>query len=64
MTDPIADMLTRIRNATMVKQKTVCLPFSKIKFIIGKMLEREGYLTKVERKEASSWSEELELELR
>lgn len=64
MTDPIADMLTRIRNAMTVNKKTVCLPFSKMKFLIGKILEREGYITGVERKEASPWSEELGFEIR
>lgn len=64
MTDPIADMLTRIRNATTVKKKTVCLPFSKIKFSIGKILEREGYLAKAERREQAAHLEELGLEIR
>lgn len=48
MTDPIADMLTRIRNASMVKKAEVVLPMSKIKFNIGKILEREGWVEKVE----------------
>lgn len=48
-TDPIADMLTRIRNATKLKKEEVILPFSKIKFEIAKILEKEGYLKKVEK---------------
>lgn len=48
MTDPIADMLTRIRNASAVKKEEVVLPMSKIKFNIAKILEAGGWLGKVE----------------
>ena len=48
MTDPIADMLTRIRNAAQVHKTEVVLPYSKIKFNIANLLKREGYLTEVE----------------
>lgn len=48
MTDPIADMLTRIRNANNLKKEEVILPFSKIKFEIAKILQKEGYLKQVE----------------
>lgn len=48
MTDPIADMLTRIRNAVMIQQREVVIPFSGIKFEIGKILEQEGFIEKVE----------------
>jgi small subunit ribosomal protein S8 len=44
MTDPIADMLTRIRNASLVHKKEVVVPFSKIKMGIARILVREGYL--------------------
>ena len=44
MTDPIADMLTRIRNAMAVKKTEVILPYSKIKQEIGKILKKEGYI--------------------
>ncbi|MBT7228348.1 30S ribosomal protein S8, partial [Candidatus Parcubacteria bacterium] len=37
MTDPIADMLTRIRNASAVKKAEVVLPFSKLKFNVAKL---------------------------
>lgn len=47
--DPIADMLTRIRNASKVKKSEVIFPFSKIKFAITKILEKEGFVGKVER---------------
>lgn len=48
MTDPIADMLTRIRNASMVHKKEVVVPFSKIKLAIAEILVREGFLEKSE----------------
>ncbi len=47
ITDPISDMLTRIRNASLVKKAEVVLPSSKIKFSIAKILEKEGYLAGV-----------------
>jgi len=43
-TDPIADMLTRIRNANSSKHKTVDIPASKIKTGIAEILFREGYI--------------------
>ena len=48
MTDPIADMLTRIRNASAVGKKEVVLPMSKIKYNIANLLERDGWIGKVE----------------
>jgi len=48
MTDPIADMLTRIRNASLVHKKEVELSFSKIKLAIAKILVSTGYLNSVE----------------
>jgi small subunit ribosomal protein S8 len=44
MTDPIADMLTRIRNATMVVKPEVTMPTSKVRAGIAKILSDEGYL--------------------
>ncbi len=44
MTDPIADMLTRIRNASAVKKSEVVLPMSKIKLEVAKILEKEGWI--------------------
>ncbi len=49
MTDPIADMLTRIRNANQMKHKTVDVPASKLKAEILTVLKREGYITDFER---------------
>jgi small subunit ribosomal protein S8 len=45
MTDPIADMLTRIRNANQMKKKTVDMPASKLKLQIAELLKNEGYIT-------------------
>jgi small subunit ribosomal protein S8 len=44
-TDPIADLLTRIRNATLAKHPRVDLPASKLKLEITRILKEEGYLT-------------------
>ena len=44
MTDPTADLLTRIRNGQMAKDETVEIPFSKIKREILRVLENEGYI--------------------
>ncbi|PKM91268.1 30S ribosomal protein S8 [Candidatus Falkowbacteria bacterium HGW-Falkowbacteria-1] len=48
MIDPIADMLTRIRNASIIKKADIVLPMSKIKFNIAKILEKEGFISKAE----------------
>ncbi|HPT08522.1 MAG TPA: 30S ribosomal protein S8 [bacterium] len=47
MIDPIADMLTRIRNASLVKKEEIFLPMSKIKLNIAKILEKEGFVSSV-----------------
>ena len=44
MTDPIADMLTRIRNALKAKHETVDIPNSKLKMSMAKILKAEGYI--------------------
>jgi small subunit ribosomal protein S8 len=44
MTDPIADMLTRIRNAVRVERATVEVPVSKVKRGVAEVLKREGYI--------------------
>ena len=46
--DPIADMLTRIRNANTAKHDTVDIPYSKIKFSIAQILLDEGYVKSVD----------------
>lgn len=48
MTDPIADMLTRIRNANMVRHEKLELPASNIKREIAEILKREGFIRDVE----------------
>lgn len=48
ISDPIGDMLTRIRNAAMAHKKTVELPGSKLKAAVAALLAKEGYLTRVE----------------
>lgn len=45
MSDPIADLLTRVRNAQMAKLPTVGMPSSKMKIAIAKVLQDEGYIT-------------------
>ncbi|GAB3659084.1 30S ribosomal protein S8 [Actinocorallia lasiicapitis] len=44
MTDPIADMLTRLRNANSAYHDTVSMPYSKIKAHISEILQQEGYI--------------------
>jgi small subunit ribosomal protein S8 len=45
MTDPVADMLTRVRNASLAYHDSTSMPSSKIKVNIAKVLEQEGYIT-------------------
>ena len=47
MTDPIADMLIRIKNAQARNNAMVVIPISKIKFALAKILEREGFINNV-----------------
>ena len=54
MTDPVADLLTRVRNANSAYHDTVGMPYSKIKSHIAEILQQEGYI-------ASYKSEELEV---
>jgi small subunit ribosomal protein S8 len=44
MTDPIADMLTRLRNANSAYHDTVAMPYSKLKSHIAEILQQEGYI--------------------
>ena len=48
MTDPIADMLTRIRNANMRRHASVAIPYSRIKKDIAEVLKEEGYIADYE----------------
>jgi small subunit ribosomal protein S8 len=47
MTDPIADMLTRIKNGYLSRGKTVSLPYSRFKEELGKLLVKKGYLGEI-----------------
>jgi small subunit ribosomal protein S8 len=54
-TDPIADMLTRIRNAQTVRKNEVLVPFSKLKFEIAKILKHENYIVSVDKIEEANF---------
>ncbi len=54
MTDPIADMLTRIRNATQAGHRKVDLPASSLKRNVALLLQKQGYVAKVEEIEADA----------
>lgn len=53
MQDPIADMLTRIRNGQAARKETVSLPSSKLKVAIAKVLKEEGYIVNYEVSESN-----------
>jgi len=63
MSDPIADLLTRIRNAQMVGKPTVSAPSSKVKVAIARVLMDEGYIDGLEVRTANGKSE-LEIALK
>jgi len=50
MTDPVADMLNRIRNAQAVLKETVDIPLSNLRYEIAKILEKGGFVAEVEKK--------------
>ena len=56
MSDPVADMLTRIRNANTAKHDTVDIPASKMKIAIADILLNEGYITKYDLVEEGNFS--------
>mgnify|MGYP001613248886 CR=1 FL=1 len=49
MTDPISDMLTRIRNALLVRKQEVLIPFSRMKYALAKIIEAEGFVGSVDK---------------
>ncbi len=57
MTDPIADMLSRIRNAIAARKQSVALPHSRLKKSIADILQREGYIDAVEVEKTGSFQE-------
>ncbi|HEX9756765.1 MAG TPA: 30S ribosomal protein S8 [Nitrospiria bacterium] len=63
MTDPIADMLTRIRNANLRRHEAVDIPFSKLKFGLAKILEKEGYVRGVKKTQKSGF-ENIQIQLK
>lgn len=50
VTDPIADMIVRIQNASAVRKSTVLVPYSKMKLSIAELLEKEGFVKSVAKK--------------
>jgi len=64
MSDPIADLLTRIRNAQMVAKPTVSAPSSKVKVAIAQVLRDEGYIDAFEVRELPGNKRELEIALK
>ncbi len=60
MTDPISDILIRIKNAQMTKHEQVSVPFSGAKFRIANILKEEGFISEVERKKKKTPKSELE----
>jgi len=51
MTDPIADMLTRIRNGQKARKETVTMPASRVKFAIAEVLQQEGFIDGIKTEE-------------
>ena len=64
MTDPIADMLTRIRNAHKISASTVSIPHSRIKESIASVLLEEGYIKGFSNEEAENNKSNLNIELK
>lgn len=63
-TDPIGDLITRIRNAQMLGRKMVKTPSSKMRSAVLEVLKREGYIKGYETKEITSSMRETEIELK
>ena len=64
VSDPISDMLTRIRNANALRYETVSMPSSKMKIEIVKILQVEGYITSYDEKVVSKGKKELTIILK
>lgn len=64
MTDPIADMLTRIRNAQMVNKREVLIPFSNLKFEIAKLLKTKKFVKNVTKVEQENGFAVLSIDLK
>lgn len=61
MTDTIADMLSRMRNAGMAHKSEVVVPHSRMRFLLAKIFEKEGYVSSVEKMEGNQKSIKLVL---
>mgnify|MGYP001616640115 CR=1 FL=1 len=64
MTDPIADFLTRLRNAYLARQSSTIVPYSKLKAELAGLLLSAGYITKVDVVSADSTQKSLKLKLK
>lgn len=64
MSDPIADMLTRIRNGQHAKKSAIRMPASKVKLAIAKVLEQEGYISGVSEAKDDKGFSVLDVELK
>ena len=64
MTDPIADMLTRIRNAVRIEHPHVNIPLSKVKLGLAEVLKREGYIWEYTEREDERKFKQLVLDLK
>lgn len=64
MSDPLADMLTRIRNAVMVNLGSVDMPYSKIKAEVARILKQEGYISDYHKIETNSAQDTLRIALK
>lgn len=64
MSDPIADMLTRIRNAQRAEKQTVSIPCSNVKVAIAKVLHDEGYILGYEKKDLGNNKSNLDVTLK
>lgn len=64
MSDPLADMLTRIRNAVMVHLPTVDMPYSKMKAEVARILKQEGYVDDYQKIENQSAQDTLRIVLK
>lgn len=64
MTDPVADMLTRIRNASAVGHESVLIPFSRLKLAILQSLESEGYVKEITKQVDNQGHAQLKITLR
>ena len=64
MTDPIADMFTRIKNAQAARKESVRMPASKLKLEIARVLKEEGYITDIATREIGPGKREMEILLK